>query len=198
MPGQFKHLAPFLARDPRHKVVFLTKREGIELPGVRKVLYAPTRAAHASTHHYVRLFENSVLHGQQVVRKAQELRQEGFIPDLIVAHPGWGETLFIKDIFPASPLLSYAEYYYRAYGGDVGFDPAEPASLDTFCRLRSRDAHLLLSLEAADRAWSPTQWQKSRHPEPFLDKIEVVFDGIDTREVRPTATPAFPCRTAAS
>jgi glycosyltransferase involved in cell wall biosynthesis len=191
MPGQFVHLATRLAEDPANEVVFLTKRHDVDLPGVRRVSYVPPRPAHASTHHYVRLFESGVLYGQQVVRACLNLQRRGFRPDLIVAHPGWGEALFVKDIFPAAPLLNYCEFYYSGSGADVGFDPAEPADIDTICRARARNAHLLLSLDACDRGISPTEWQKSRHPASYQSKISVIFDGIDTGTVRPDPAAGF-------
>lgn len=191
MPGQFKHLAAELARDGRNSVVFLTRNGGADLPGVRRVVYAPGRAAFAGTHHYVRLFENSVLHGQQVLREGQKLRAEGFRPDLIVAHPGWGEALFLKDVFPHTPLLNYCEFYYHGVGSDVGFDAETSGGLDAVCRARARNAHLLLSLEACDRGLSPTQWQRDRHPAAFRSKIDVIFDGIDTAVVTPDDGASF-------
>lgn len=191
MPGQFKHLAAELARDPRHRVVFLTRRDDIEIPGVRRVSYAPNRAAFAGTHHYVRLYENSVLHGQQVLRESERLKAEGFRPDLIIAHPGWGEALFMKDVFPHAPLLNYCEFYYHGTGADVGYDPETPGGMDVMCRARARNAHLLLSLEACDRGISPTYWQRDQHPAPFRSKIDVVFDGIDTAIVSPDASASF-------
>ena len=191
MPGQFKHLAAELARDPRNTVVFITRNGGMEMPGVRRVVYQPGRAAFAGTHHYVRLFENSVLHGQQVLREGQKLRAEGFRPDLIIAHPGWGEALFLKDVFPHTPLLNYCEFYYHGTGSDVGFDADTSGGLDAVCRARARNAHLLLSLEACDRGLSPTQWQRDRHPAALRSKIDVVFDGIDTSLVTPDEGAAF-------
>lgn len=190
MPGQFKHLAPALASDG-HEVMFLTQRREFNLPGVRRVSYPKPRAVHEKTHHYVRLFENCVLTGQQVVRAALALKAEGFAPDVIVAHPGWGEALFLKDVFPAAPLLNFCEFYYSAAGADVGFIADDPADLDTICRVRARNAHLLLSLEACDAGFSPTHWQRSRHPLPLRDKIAVVFDGIDTRIVKPDDAASF-------
>ena len=190
MPGQFKYLAPTLARAG-HEVVFITKQKTVEIPGVRKIVYVPHRTVRASTHHYMRLFENAVLHGQQVARLCQQLASEGFIPDLVVAHPGWGESLFIKDVFPRSPLINYCEFYYTGRGADVGFDPSKPVGLDDLCRIRGRNAHLLLSLEECDRGWSPTQWQKSRHPKDMLGKIDVIFDGIDTKMVKPDPEARF-------
>ena len=191
MPGQFKNLAPHLARDGANKVAFITKRKEVELANVLKITYDEPAAAKPETHHYLRTLENAVRHGQQVVRSCIGLQKSGFRPDVIVGHPGWGEGLFLKDIFPKVPLLNYCEFYYRAEGADVGFDPSEPPTLDTICRLRARSAHLLLTLESCDQGWSPTQWQKSTHPEPLLPKISVIFDGIDTDIVKADPSARF-------
>ncbi len=191
MPSQFVHLAPALAARPGNRVVFLTRGAAAPPAGVERVTYRTTRLSRESTHHYVRLFENAVLHGQQVLRECQALRQGGFTPDLIIGHPGWGETLFVKDIFPTVPLLNYCEFYYHGRGADIGFSPDQPTSLDAVCRARARNAHLLLSLEACDRGISPMHWQRAVHPAPLREKIAVVFDGIDTDIVRPRAAAGF-------
>jgi glycosyltransferase involved in cell wall biosynthesis len=191
MPGQFKHLAPQLAARTGNRVAFITKRENVELPGVEKITFALPRTAKESTHQYVRLYENCVIHGQQVVRSCHELIKQGFRPDVIVAHPGWGESLFLKDVFPKTPLLNFCEFYYHGRGSDVGFNRDEPAGIDDICRARARNAHLLLSLESCDAGLSPTVWQKTRHPAPFQDKISVVFDGIDTDYMAPDPNATF-------
>lgn len=109
-----------------------------------------------------------------------ELRSEGFVPDIIIGHPGWGETLFVKDVFPAVPYLNYCEFFYRAQGLDVGFAPETPVNIDTVLRLRMRSTPLLLALEACDRGVAPTEWQRDTHPEAFRPKIAVSHDGVDT------------------
>lgn len=190
MPGQYRHLAPTLAKMG-HEVMFLTQRGDVDLPGVQRITYKPPRAAHASTHQYVRLYENAVIVGQQAARVMIDIEKAGKTPDVIVAHPGWGEVLFAKDIFPKVPLLNYCEFYYSGRGADIGFDKDEPATVDSICRARARNAHLLLSLEACDAGISPTHWQKSRHPAPLSDKIEVIFDGIDTEVVKPDPAARF-------
>ena len=191
MPGQFRHLAPHLARDPGNRVVFITRQDRIELPGVQRVTYQPLRAASPSTHHYLRPFENGVLHGQAVLRAGLSLAAAGFEPDVIVGHPGWGELLFLKDKFPRAKLLDYCEFFYRGQGADVGFDPEDPADLDALCQVRIKNAHLLLTLAACDRGLTPTEWQRSVHPAAFQDKISVIFDGIDTAAVRPDPKARF-------
>ncbi len=184
MPGQFGHLAQALAREPGSTVLFATQRKDRELPGVGKLPYDPARAVTPGGHHYLRLMEAAVLNGQAVSRVMVALKDKGFEPDVIVGHPGWGETLFAKDIFPRSGLVAYCEFYFGADNGlVVGADTAP--TLDQTLRIRIENAHLLLALDACDRGLSPTHWQRSRFPEPYHRKIDVVFDGVDTDRVRP-------------
>jgi glycosyltransferase involved in cell wall biosynthesis len=104
----------------------------------------------------------------------------------VVAHPGWGEALFVKEVWPRANLLSFVEYHYRASGGDVGFDPEfHDPSLLARMRLRVKNANNLLALEAMDCGLSPTRWQADTVPQAFRDRIRVIFDGIDTDLVRP-------------
>jgi len=184
-PGQFRHLAAAIAREPNNRVVFLTKRQDRELPRVERAVYPAPRGANPQTHHYLHQYEDAVLHGQAAARACIALQQKGFVPDLIVGHPGWGESLFVKDVWPRIPLLNYGEFFYRAFGADVNFDPEQPLDIDTVCKLRARNAHLLVALEAADRTLCPTEWQKSVHPSAFHGGISVIFDGIDAATAAP-------------
>lgn len=119
----------------------------------------------------------------------ESLRAEGFVPDVVFAHPGWGEALHVKDVFPACRLLIYAEYFYTEAGGDTGFDPEfpSPAGWPAQGRLRLKNTHLLHAMAAADSAISPTRFQQSRHPEWFRPRIDVIHDGIDTSKFYPDA-----------
>lgn len=183
MPGQFGRLAGYLASLPHHRVMFLGKRAG-ELPGgVTCVRYQPPVTRHSDP--FLSTFETAVLHGRAVAQACRDLRDQGFVPDVIVAHPGWGESLFVKDVLPHSKLINYCEFYYRAEGADVGFDPDDIVDDTAAALLRSKNAHLLLSLEACDRGLSATQWQRRLHPAAYQDKIDVVFDGVEADTVRP-------------
>ncbi|WP_029008292.1 glycosyltransferase family 4 protein [Azospirillum halopraeferens] len=185
MPGQYKHLARLLADDPSNQVAFITKDGKPDMPGVIKAAYKPSREPHPSTHHYLRQLEGHVLYGQGVVRAALGLRQRGFVPDVICAHTGWGEAMFIRDAFPDSPMLAYCEFYYRAVGADIGFDPEQAADVDKMARTRCRNAHMLIGMEAMDWGITPTRWQWSLHPEVFRERISVIHEGVDTDLCRP-------------
>lgn len=180
MPGQYKHLAPSLARDPGNEVAFITKEGRPPIPGVRTVTYKITRGVTPNIHQYLGRLEDQVLHGQGAARAAVELLRSGFVPDVICAHTGWGEALFLRDIFPNARILAFSEFYYTSRGSDIDFSPDHKANLDRDCRTRMRNTHMLMSLEAADWGISPTWWQWSRHPKLVRDRISVIHDGVDT------------------
>jgi len=189
-PGQYRWLAETLARDARWEVAALgdaatLKQRGAVLPGVKTGAYAAPRPASPQTHHYVKPFEGAVRRGQAVVRACLELQKRGFTPDVIYAHPGWGEALFLKDVFPRARLTLYCEFFYHARGYDVGFDPEFPATLDDIYRVRAKNAAISLSLSAADGGISPTRWQREAHPPEYRDRIALVHEGVDTDTVRP-------------
>lgn len=184
-PAQFRHLAVALAQDKQNQVVFGTTRKEGELPGVRKILYAPSREVRPQTHHYVRTLESAVLQGQAVYRLAEELKTQGFVPDVVYGHSGWGPTLFMKDAFPSSKLLCYFEWFYHARGSDADFDPSEPLTPDDIARIRIKNTPILTDLYSCDRGLCPTNWQRQQFPPEFQSKLKVFHDGIDTTFFQP-------------
>ncbi len=191
-PGQWKSLAEYYGADSSNDVKFITQRSERRIPGVQKVLYDLHRKPHGKTHQYVQNLEKGVLFGQGVARALLSLKRAGFRPDVIIGHSGWGETLFVKDIFPNVPLLVYSEFYYNSEGADVGFDSEfQRHSLDDGLRLRVRNASLTLSLVACDWVLTPTQWQWQQHPDIFRSKMSVIHEGIDCQLVAPCDEACF-------
>ncbi|NEQ43924.1 MAG: glycosyltransferase [Leptolyngbya sp. SIOISBB] len=184
-PAQFRHLAYALAQDERHRVVFGTNRREGHIPGVTKALYRPNREVSKHTHPYVRPLESAALTGQAVYRMANQLKADGFVPDIIFGHSGWGTTLFMKDLFPKAQLNCYFEWFYHAHGSDADFDPSEPMDADGEARIRLKNAPILTDLYSCDRGLSPTYWQRSQFPPEFQAKIHVMHDGVDTEFFSP-------------
>ncbi len=189
-PGQFRHIINRLASSPQNKIVATSQPQGPGLSdplfsSVTKIVYKPHRAPARKGHPYLRLLERNVINGQAVVRILLSLRKKGFRPDLAVAHIGWGEALYFKDIFPDTPLVGYCEFYYHGNGVDLGFDPQFPSVFDDRCRVRTMNATQLLTFSSVDVAISPTQWQRSLYPPEFRNRIRVIHDGIDTERIRP-------------
>ena len=189
-PGQFRHLAPALAAEG-HEVVALGMAEQAErLPGVRYFAHQVRVPADARQQApQLKDLYGKVLRGESAAAALHRMKTEGFTPDIVFAHPGWGEAFYVKDVFPQARLLIYAEYYYGSEGGDSHFDPefSRGPDLASLQRLRLRNTHLLHAMAAADAGLSPTQFQASRHPAWFRERISVVHDGIDTDRFKPDA-----------
>ena len=182
-PGQFKFLAPALAASPANTVVAMTmqKVQAADWKGVKLVPYTASRGTTPQVHPWVSDFETKVIRAEACFRAALQLREQGFEPDVIIAHPGWGESLFLKEVWPKAKLGIYCEFFYHSQGADVGFDPEFPETdPGDVCRLRLKNQNNLLHFETADAGISPTFWQASTFPEPFRSRIAVVHDGIDT------------------
>jgi glycosyltransferase involved in cell wall biosynthesis len=182
-PGQYLHLAKYLA-DQGHDVRFITQRRRFSIPKVRCIVYKPSQRQ-TTAHSFVSQFDAAVGNGMAVAATCRRLHESGFLPDLVVGHAGWGEILFIKDVWPRVPVLGYFEFYYQFHGTDVTFDPEFAPSAADPMRIRLLNAVNLLTLQAVDWGHSPTQWQRSLYPQEFQSRISVVHEGVDTETIRP-------------
>ena len=185
-PGQFGHLVQAWSQRPGWDVRALGRDTSPGLPGFDKLTrYTLARKGHSNQHPYLRQMEDATLHGQATVRAMLELRRSGFTPDAILAHPGWGETLYAKDVFPDARLVHLCEWFYNPSGADLGFDPEFPVTLDDRTRIRTWNALHTLNLTNCDQGIAPTHWQRLQHPQAFLHKIRVQHEGIATHLLTP-------------
>jgi glycosyltransferase involved in cell wall biosynthesis len=190
MPAQFMHLCVYL-RDRGEKVVFLTRNNTNVLSRVYKGVYELAREPNERTHPYLQSTEGGVLHGQAVYRFIANLLKQGIKPDIVIGHSGWGETLFVKDILPNTPLLTYFEFFYRFFGQDMNFDPEYKSDVDSRLSLRLKNCINLLAGDSTDWGITPTNWQFSTYPEHFRSKMSIIHEGIDTRSACPSKSATF-------
>ena len=187
-PAQYLHLAQHLAAIPRNRVYFITQSERNQLPRVIKLIYKPGTVENSSCHAYTEKFDAAVRTGLAVAEVCRRLRNGGSMPDILVGHCGWGETLFVKDVFPDTPLLANFEYFYHAHGADVGFDPEfSPERSEDGPRLDVRNAVNRLSFAACDWGHAATAWQRGLFPLPMQERISLLHEGIDTVRACPDA-----------
>lgn len=188
-PGQYRHVAPHLA-GLGHKVAGIGEKDNVlrqkpVMPGVTLLGYQAPPLDPKALQPFIGSLQKAVHRGRVVARGAQKLHKSGYRPDVVSAHIGWGEALFLKDVFPDAKLLLYCEFYYRREGADVGFDPEFPGSPDKVQRLRVMNAPLLMGIDAADHGLAPTRWQRAQFPELYKPRITEQHDGIDTDLVKP-------------
>lgn len=185
-PAQYRFLARELADNPENKVISIGSATAIAQPGIRLIKYSMPGADTGIVHPFSRRFDQECRRAEEVLYSLSSLTGSGFVPDVIFAHPGWGETLPLRTIFPKAKIVLYCEFFYGAEGKDVGFDPEFPMTgLDGNVALHLKNATSLLALAECDLGISPTPWQKSTFPSEFRDKIRVVHEGIDTDEAKP-------------
>ena len=179
------HLSEALAQNG-HEVIALSINRRAQIQGVKCYYYKPERGSSQSIHPLASDFETKLIRAEACASAALQLKNQGFSAQIIYAHTGWGESLFLKDIWPKAKLLGYFELFYQAEGADCGFDPE--FSEDPYTkslRIRAKNANNLLSLEGADHGVSPTNWQYSTFPKLYQSKLSIINDGINTEYIRP-------------
>tara|TARA_B110000444_G_scaffold261018_1_gene310515 strand:- start:13924 stop:15207 length:1284 start_codon:yes stop_codon:yes gene_type:complete len=198
-PAQFKSIAPHLAHTTNYEIHTLSgtfRKSDEPEPSYLKSMgsithhrYVIDKGSSSNTHLFAIEFETKMIRAEAVAKKCFELKEGGLSPDLIIDHPGWGESFFIKEIWPDCKLLSYFEFYYNTINSDIDFDLDEVdlplTGFDLYARLRARNAPAMMSYLDADKLISPTNFQKNTAPAYLQDKINVIHDGIDTDIIKP-------------
>ena len=198
-PGQYLHLAPALVQRG-HEVRALCMRQPPlpVLAGVDVTAYKVQRPAVAQQQPLLQNTESKVLRAEAVALACDRMAAQSFAPDVICSHPGWGETLFLREVWPQARQLHFVEFYYASTGLDVGFDPEfGPPGLAQRSRLLMNNLPLLHALHSMDAGVSPTQWQASTVPALLRDRVSVIHDGIDTKRARPLPGARFTATTQA-
>ena len=176
-PAQFRYIAPRLVREHGWKCTFATAKADGSLPGVDKVVYTCKGGATKANHFCTQNFENTTWEAHAVY---EMLKQRPDVqPDLIIAHTGFGSSLFLPYLYDA-PIINFVELFYNPTGGDLGYRKELPVDEETLLRIKTKNAMILSDVVNCSRAWSPTNYQRDYFPPELRSKIEVIFDGIDT------------------
>lgn len=189
-PAQFQYLALVLANNPNNNVYYITEESCGDLPNVKKIRYKLEKEVSKNCHPCLKRYEQAVLIGQAVANEAVKLKNQGFKPDIIYGFSAWGSTIFLKDVFPDVPLISYCEWFGTADGPEAKFEGTVYDYKDRE-KIRCGNSELFIDLYSCDAAISPTNWQKQQFPKEFQDKITVIHDGIDTNVCKPDSGATF-------
>ena len=194
-PGQFKHLAPYLASNKENQVYFLANynETDTKLKNVKLVLYNSYSDKQKqwidSTNILVNAAE-ATLYGRATIKAMTYLRdQKNIIPDIIIGHTGWGSLLYCKDIYPNVPVIGYFEWYYHALKSDGWWWEDEVPTTYQKIAVRTKNMHHLLSLESCDVGVCPTKWQFNQFPAEYRFKLNIIHEGINTQFFIPNKQP---------
>ena len=180
-PAQFGHIARHLVDKLSWQCSFVSQTPGGVVGGINKIEYRIAGGATKQNHFCSRTFENTIWHCDAVYR-AMKARPD-VKPDLIVGHSGFGSTLFLRELYPKTPIINFFEYYYIPHDKDSDMDFRKdlgwPTSELKYLRSRCRNAMILLDLQTCQAAYTPTEFQKSRFPQEYQSKLQTIFDGVD-------------------
>jgi glycosyltransferase involved in cell wall biosynthesis len=189
-PAQFGHIAAQLVKRDGWRATFVSQTAPIagqtQTAGIDRVTYTLKGGAKEQNHYCSRTFENAIWHSHAVF-EALAARPD-LQPDLIVGHSGFGSTLFLSELYPNVPIINYFEYFYAPRDSDMDFRNDFPSIPLDSLRAMARNATLLLDLNHCTAGYSPTTWQRNRLPKQYHDKVEVIFDGVDTNIWKPMPT----------
>jgi glycosyltransferase involved in cell wall biosynthesis len=184
-PAQFGFLAERLVRDG-HRVAAVGSKTARDMQGVTVMRWMLRRGSTPGILKEATRAEADMIRAGAALAAATKLTAGGFTPDLVIGHPGWGETLYLRALWPNAKTILYAETFYDAYGTDVGFDPEFiDATLEIRSNRIAKGATLALGYTHADRLVAPTPFQASSLPGVFSHRMSVIHEGVDTQRIRP-------------
>ena len=191
-PGQYARIVQHLKGRRDVDMLSGSLVTNKQLAPIKRVGYTPHREARKDIHPALHYTETSVLRGQAVYKAFMPMKAKGWKPDIILAHSGFGDGIFLKDLWPQAKYMPYFEWYYHAYGSDASFlDHNAPKKPDAELKIRMKNTVILHDLAAMDWGQCPTEYQKSQFPAQFRDRISVLHDGVDTEYFSPDETTTF-------
>lgn len=191
-PGQYARIVRHLKGRRDVDMLSASLASNKQPPLIKRVEYTPHRDVRKDTHPALRYTEMTVIRGQAAYTAFMPVKKSGFTPDIILAHSGFGDGLFLKDLWPQAKYMPYLEWYYHAYGSDASFlDHDAPKKPDEELRVRMKNTAILHDLAAMDWGQCPTEFQKSQFPSLFRDRISVLHDGVDTEYFSPAEAATF-------
>jgi glycosyltransferase involved in cell wall biosynthesis len=178
-PGQFPHIAA-AALKAGHKVAAIGGPSAKGTPGVDLRRWAISRGSTPGIFDAATRAEADLMRAHAAAEQAMRLKADGFVPDVIIGHPGWGETIHLSEIFPGVPQILFGEFFYRSHGADVNFDTEfETSTPVADMRVHAKNLGLSLAYAMADVIVCPTPFQASHFPAAFQPRIRVFHEGVD-------------------
>ena len=175
IPGQFRDLAPALC-DRGHELKAIGSSQRPLDERIEVLRYGVEKPERQGIHRLSGEVDEWIRRAEQVAERARELKARGWAPDVMLAHPGWGEALLLREVFSSSPLVVWPELWLRPEHLGLA---ADQLNVGDQLYLRLKNWLLEGALAQAQRVILPTQYQAASFPQAWQDKITVVHEGVD-------------------
>jgi hypothetical protein len=155
-PGQYRELFRWLIAQRRHNIVFLTQRKDVTpIEGAEIVVYKPHHQAAKDAYALSSYWEDCVGNGYGAAQACETLKQDGFPPDIILGHVGWGELTFVKQVWPDVPVIGLFEYFFRAEGGSAWASTPSSGPDQAAYTMHARNAVNFANIQTVDLGHAP-------------------------------------------
>lgn len=110
-PGDLGPLLAAFAAQPEHEILFAScrGRRDFSVPGVRHVVLSPSRSRRLAGDGAGTSLDRAVEMGRQALQAFRLLRQNGFVPDMVLLSSALEQGLFLRDAFPEAFVACFAE-----------------------------------------------------------------------------------------
>ena len=186
-PGQFRQLVPYLLARA-HELRAICSHERPLMPEVMVARYrepeATTLPADAPG---LGFWCEAARRAPQVHRVCEQWQREGWEPNLILGHSGWGETLLLRELWPDVPQLIWPELWVHPHHAGIGVEPGrEQPTLEQRLEFELRNQLTRAALSHAQGWVVPTRHQADSFPAEFQgERMHVIHEGIDSRVAAP-------------
>ena len=184
-PAQFRQRAIWLVRQG-HDVTFLCQTHyGRKIDGLKRIalkgqlgdkhLKATAKGA----------YDQLIYRSAQYHAALRKLKVNGYSPDLIISHTGWGCGVALADLWPHAHKVGYVEWWFGAQSSLKSFNEGcrwpvfKSSKKELSPGDQGRNAVTRQEIESCDTLISPTHWQRSQLPPSIRRRCRVIPDGVD-------------------
>lgn len=194
-PGQFRQLAPYLQARGHELVAVGSHQRPVSL-AARILRYPEPAKPQVPLSYSAGLWHEALQRAEAVAQLAAGLAAEGWQPDRILAHSGWGETLGLSAVWPTVPQILWPELWVRPEHGGFGCDPQKPRpGLPQHLEQLGRNTITRAALADAQAWVLPTRHQAASFPPEFQgSRLHVIHEGIDSTQACPNPGVSFEVR----
>lgn len=190
-PAQFRDLATTLMQLGV-PIAAIAARAAPGLPGIPFGQYTLGRGTTPDILGLAVRAEADLLRARAALKAARALKDAGVDPAVIVGHPGWGETLFLDEVWPDAKRVLFSEFFYHGRNSDIDFDTEfAPLTEQAVLLGKAKNAVMALALTDGDAIVAPTEFQASVLPSIYAPRVRVIHEGVDVDAIRPGPAAPF-------
>ena len=110
--------------------------------------------------------EADLIRGRAALEARPEAEGDGFDPELIIGHPGWGETVFLDETLPEARSILFPSTTTTAAASTSTSTPSSTSPTDEKILVGyAKNATMALAYSEADAIVCPTPFQAATLPE---------------------------------